>query len=148
MFFFFCFFLSHAVLTMHNPAWAVLMYKTLAKREGKKKPTDLFFCVWLLYQKQIKRKNKDRTGNEKKTKQTWVRQPAPQGRRDLWFVHVLWIQSTGRINGCQSLVVHITSCTNTYMPARDTYSLPIDLTWSQHPFHNVSCKWSNQCPIN
>lgn len=51
---------------MHNPAWAVLMYKTLAKREGKKKPTDLFFCVWLLYQKQIKRKNKDRTGNEKK----------------------------------------------------------------------------------
>lgn len=150
--FIYLFFLSHAVRTTHNPAWAVLMYKTLAKREEKKQNKTLIYSFVSDSSTKSKLKGKIRieqgAGKKKNKKKTWVRQPAPQGRRDLWFVHVLWIQSTGRINGCQSLVVHITSCTNTYMPTRDTCSLPIDLIWGQHLFHNVSCEWSNQCPLN
>lgn len=56
--------LSQAAHIMHTPAWAVLMFETLAKRE--KKNTNLFFCVSFLQHRQIERKNKDRTGKEKK----------------------------------------------------------------------------------
>lgn len=59
--------LSQAVLIMHNPAWAVLMFKTLAKRE-KKTTTALIYSFVSASPNKNKLKGKIRIeqGREKK----------------------------------------------------------------------------------
>lgn len=145
---------SQTVLIMHNTAWAVLMFKTLAKREERKKSTNLFFCVWILQQKQIAKKNKARMGRariqNRRAKeicglcmcfeykaQAAVMAVRVQGGRHTAHIHI------------QYVVIRILWCIHTHMPWRDTCSLPrmYDLRIrGQHPSHHASCEVKQSVP--
>ncbi len=79
--------LSQAVLIMHNPAWAVLMFKTLARGRGKKTQNTLIYSF--VSESSNKNKLKEEIRIEQGRKKTCVALLAPQGKIDLWFVHVL-----------------------------------------------------------
>ena len=71
-------------------------------QEGGKKTLIYSFVSGFSNTNKLKGKIRIEQGRGKRKKKTCVGLAAPQGRRDLWFVHVLWILNTGRNSGCQS----------------------------------------------